>query len=182
MLISEIQEKIHNNATRQGVHGENEPSEIEYRCRIIEGILGAYRAFDEGTPPAYFSVANGEIDAFNDPKEYLEFLIARDQSPKPEGFAVALVDVAIRCFDCLEEKGINYVKRRRPVKQDPNLFLMNLLDPISSQTIEVGVDIVVSKILSFFNCMGWDFRSILALKMRYNDTIPYHHGTKGNNG
>ena len=41
---NEAQKAVHDYAVRKGFHGENEPSEIEYRCLIIEEILEAYRA------------------------------------------------------------------------------------------------------------------------------------------
>ena len=170
---NEIQKKIHDRNVKQGFHDKNEPSEIEYRCLIIEEILEAYRAFDEGTPPVYFNVASGEIDPISDPKEYLEFITERNINPKPEGYAVELVDVVMRCLDYLTEKEINYKYVSMPVSTNPDLFILDIMYNICFPKV------IINKILSFFEYKGWGFYLILTLKMRYNTTRPYRHGMKG---
>ena len=179
-----IQKEIYDNATRQGFHGKNEPSEIEYRCLIIEEILEAYRAFDECTPPVYFNVASGEIDPVIDPKEYLKFLIDKDQRPKPEGYAVELVDVTMRCLDYTEEKGYTHYLVGRNIEKKPDKFFRSLIEIACDNNGENAIchswtHIIIDKILRFFDVQEWDFLSILELKMRYNQTRPYRHGMKG---
>ena len=179
-----IQKEIHDHNVEWGFHGDNEPSEIEYRCLIIEEILEAYRAFDEGTSPVYFNVADGRIDAVNDPKEYLEFTIARNQILKPEGYAVELVDVAMRCLDYLEAKGGVYSNEWISIYQLGSNYFRHLIeisckDTMSGSIAHKWVDLVIDSILRFFDVQEWDFLSILELKMRYNTTRPYRHGMKG---
>jgi len=190
MQLQEFAETVHRTAKEKGWWKQYENGDVmprpplEVKMLIVSELAEATEEVRNGKPEVYWMVPTGMIK-WDDTGRGAN-LRSGDKLCKPEGEAVELIDAVIRIMDWFvankwnlnEHMDDNYHLPVRESALETHMDLVTMVAKATGDDEEKMLGRVVKVIKEYFDLKDWDFKTVLKMKMEYNETRPFRHGGK----